>query len=81
MAGAGDPHGAVIASNGGDVLFVADRIGPIHRTPASPDAAEFDEIAGDLPQFLDHIRRCVLGFMETGTPPGDLLRVVRLSRP
>ncbi|MFE2316503.1 hypothetical protein ACFXC8_25800 [Streptomyces sp. NPDC059441] len=69
---ADDPHGMVIASNGGGVLYVADWGGAIHRSrSASLDDAEFDKLADDLPQFLDHIRRCVVSFVETGAT-GDL---------
>jgi hypothetical protein len=32
---------------------------------------EFDKLADDLPQFLDHIRRYVVSFVETGAT-GDL---------
>ncbi|MFF1687709.1 MULTISPECIES: hypothetical protein [unclassified Streptomyces] len=58
---ADDPLGMVIASNGGGLLYVADWGGAIHRSrSASLDDAEFDRVADDLPQFLDHIRRCVV---------------------
>lgn len=69
---ADDPHGMVIASNGGGILYVADWGGAIHRTrTTSLDDAEFDKVADGLPQFLDHIRCCVVSFVETGAP-GDL---------
>jgi hypothetical protein len=46
--------------------------GAIHRSrSASLDDAEFDKVADDLPQFLDHIRRCVVSFVEVGAI-GDL---------
>ncbi|MGW3661349.1 Tn3 family transposase [Streptomyces sp. NPDC005151] len=46
--------------------------GAIHRSrSASLDDAEFDKVADDLPQFLDHIRRCVVSFVEAGAI-GDL---------
>ena len=64
---ADDPHGIVIASNGGGILYVADWGGSIHRSrTASLDDAEFDKVADNLPEFLDHIRRCVVRFVETG---------------
>ena len=67
-----DPHGMVIASNGGGILYVADWGGAIHRSrTASLVDAGFDRVADDLPQFLDHIRRWVVNFVETGDP-GDL---------
>lgn len=69
---ADDPHGMVIASNGGGILYVADRGGAIHRSgTASLDGAKFDKAADNLPQFLDHVRRCVVRFVETGET-GDL---------
>ncbi|MGW4108268.1 hypothetical protein [Streptomyces sp. NPDC004976] len=55
----------VIASNGEGLRYVADRGGAIHRS-ASPDEGEFDRIADGLPQFLDHLRRCVVTFARTG---------------
>ncbi|MEU3793919.1 hypothetical protein AB0F07_29635 [Streptomyces fructofermentans] len=67
-----DPDGVVIASNGGGILYVAERGGAIHRSrTASLDSAEFDKVADSLPQFLDHVRRCVVRFVETGET-GDL---------
>ncbi|MFB8305927.1 SMI1/KNR4 family protein [Kitasatospora purpeofusca] len=67
-----DRHGMVIASNGGGILYVADRGGAIHRSrTASLDDAEFDKVANSLPEFLDHLRRCIVGFVETGST-GDL---------
>ncbi|MFI9724390.1 hypothetical protein ACIHFE_32940 [Streptomyces sp. NPDC052396] len=69
---ADDPHGMVIASNGGGILYVADRGGAIHRSrTASLDDAEFDKVTDNLSEFLDHIRRCVVRFAETGAT-GDL---------
>ncbi|MFH8485007.1 SMI1/KNR4 family protein [Streptomyces longisporoflavus] len=66
---ADDPHGTVIGSNGGGILFVADRGGVIHRSrTASTDGGEFDRIADTLPDFLDLIRRSVVRFVETGEP-------------
>lgn len=62
----------VIASNGEGLRYVADRGGAIHRSrSASPDEGEFDRIADGLPQFLDHLRRCVVTFARTGAV-GDL---------
>lgn len=64
---ADDPHGMVIASDGGGIQFVADWGGAIHRSrTASLDEAEFDRVADNLPQFLDVIRQCVTRFIETG---------------
>ncbi|WP_329043543.1 hypothetical protein OHT61_32425 (plasmid) [Streptomyces sp. NBC_00178] len=72
VAGAGDAHGIVIASNGGGILYVADRGGAIHRSRiASLDDADLDKVADSLPQFLDHVRRSVIRFVETDEP-GDL---------
>jgi hypothetical protein len=69
---ADDPHGLVIASNGGGILYAADRGGAIHRSrTASLDGAEFDKVADNLPRFLEHVRRCVVRFVETGET-GDL---------
>ncbi|GGV26514.1 hypothetical protein GCM10010277_08150 [Streptomyces longisporoflavus] len=69
LPGADDPHGMVIGSDGGGILFVADRSGMIHRSrTASTDAGEFDRAADNLPDFLDLIRRSVLRFAETGEP-------------
>lgn len=69
---ADDFLGMVIASNGGGVLYAADWGGAIHRSrSASLVDAEFDKVAGDLPQFLDRIRRCVVSFVEAGAI-GDL---------
>jgi hypothetical protein len=69
---ADDPHGMVIASNGGGILYVADWGGAIHRSrTASLDDAEFDKVADNLPEFLGHLRRCVVRFAETGAT-GDL---------
>ncbi|MEU6763887.1 SMI1/KNR4 family protein [Streptomyces sp. NPDC046853] len=66
---ADDPHGMVIGSDGGGILFVADWGGVIHRSrTASLDAAEFDRVADDFPEFLDLIRRSVTRFVETGEP-------------
>ncbi|MFD9325843.1 SMI1/KNR4 family protein [Streptomyces sp. NPDC060065] len=66
---ADDPHGMVIASDGGGFLFVADWGGVIHRSrTASLDEGEFDMVAEDLPQFLELIRRSVARFVETGEP-------------
>ncbi|MGW6056071.1 hypothetical protein [Streptomyces sp. NPDC055189] len=66
---ADDPHGMVIGSDGGGILFAADRDGVIHRSrTASADAAEFDRVADGLPQFLDLIRRSVTRFAATGEP-------------
>jgi hypothetical protein len=63
---ADDPQGMVIASNGGGILYVADWGGAIHRSrSASVDDGEFDKIADGLPQFLDAIRRRVVGFVKT----------------
>lgn len=59
----------VIGSDGGGILFVADRGGAIHRSrTASLDEAEFDRVAGGLPEFLDLLRRSVARFVETGEP-------------
>jgi hypothetical protein len=64
---ADDPHAIMIASNGGGILYVADWGGSIHRSQtASLDEAEFDKVADDLPQFPDHIRRCVVRFVDRG---------------
>ncbi|MGW4204911.1 hypothetical protein [Streptomyces sp. NPDC004726] len=69
---ADDPHGMVIASNGGGIFYVADRGGAIHRSrTASLDGAEFDKVADNLPRFLEHVRRCVVLFVESGET-GDL---------
>ena len=69
---ADDPHGMVIASNGAGVRYVADWGGAIHRSrTASLDDGEFDMVADNLQEFLDHMRRCVLRFVETGAT-GDL---------
>lgn len=69
---ADDPHRVVIATNGGGILYVADRGGAIHRSrTASLDSAEFDKVADNLPQFLDHVRRYVVRFVESGET-GDL---------
>ncbi|MGE6738420.1 hypothetical protein ACQKIP_47065, partial [Streptomyces sp. NPDC059900] len=66
---ADDPHGMVIGSDGGGILFVADWGGAIHRSQtASSHAAEFDRVAEDFPEFLDLIRRSVVRFAETGEP-------------
>ncbi|MFJ8827628.1 SMI1/KNR4 family protein [Streptomyces sp. NPDC102467] len=66
---ADDPHGMVIGSDGGGILFVADWGGAIHRSrTASLDEAEFDRVANDLPEFLDLLRRSVARFVETGEP-------------
>lgn len=72
LSEADGPHGMVIASNGGGILYVADRGGAIHRSrSASLDDAEFDKVADTLPEFLEHVRRCVVRFVETGET-GDL---------
>ncbi|MFF7275136.1 hypothetical protein [Streptomyces griseorubiginosus] len=64
---ADDPHGMVIASNGGGNLYVADWGGAIHRSrTASMEDAEFDKIADSVPEFLDHMRNCVVRFVRTG---------------
>lgn len=69
---ADDPHGMVIASNGGGILYVADWGGAIHRSrTATVDDSEFDRVADNLPDFLDHMRRSVVHFVETGAT-GDL---------
>ncbi|MGW1728196.1 SMI1/KNR4 family protein [Streptomyces sp. NPDC002306] len=69
---ADDPHGVVIATNGGGIVYVADRGGAIHRSrTASLDSAEFDRVADNLPQFLDQVRRYVVRFVESGET-GDL---------
>ncbi|WP_329042218.1 hypothetical protein OHT61_28850 [Streptomyces sp. NBC_00178] len=69
---ADDPHGIVIASDGGGISYVADRGGAIHRSrTASLDDADFDKVADNLPQFLDHVRRSIIRFVETAEP-GDL---------
>ncbi|MEU6676391.1 SMI1/KNR4 family protein [Streptomyces sp. NPDC046925] len=66
---ADDPHGMVIGSDGGGILFVADWGGVIHRSrTASLDAADFDRVADDFPEFLELIRRSVTRFVETGEP-------------
>lgn len=66
---ADDPHGMVIGSDGRGIPFVADWGGVIHRsrTP-SPDEAEFDRVAEDLPEFLELIRWSAARFAETGEP-------------
>lgn len=66
---ADDPHGMVIGSDGGGILFVAGWGGVIHRSrTASLDEAEFDRVAEDLPEFLGLIRGSVARFVETGEP-------------
>lgn len=70
---ADDPHGTVIGSDGGGLLFVADWGGVIHRSrTASPEVGEFDRVADDLPEFLDLLRRSVVHFVRTGEPGGYL---------
>jgi hypothetical protein len=69
---ADDPLGMVIASNGAGHLYVADWGGAVHRSrTASLDEPEFDQVADNLPEFLDRLRHCVLAFAVTGEP-GDL---------
>ncbi|GAV43952.1 hypothetical protein F3K43_26470 [Streptomyces sp. LBUM 1476] len=66
-SGADDPHGMVIASNGGGALYVADRGGAIHRPTLQ---GEFVEVAGSFPKFLDQVRRHVVRFAESGSVNG-----------
>ena len=77
---ADDPHGMVIASNGGGNLYVADWGGAIHRSrTASMEDAEFDKIADSVPEFLDHMRNCVVRFVKTGAT-GEFQRSIGRDR-
>ncbi|MFE3855213.1 hypothetical protein ACFXPN_29275 [Streptomyces griseorubiginosus] len=77
---ADDPHGMVIASNGGGNLYVADWGGAIHRSrTASMEDAKFDKIADSVPEFLDHMRNCVVRFVRTGAT-GELQRSIGRDR-
>lgn len=63
-----DFMGMVIASSGAGVLYVADWGGAVHRCrTASPDDGEFDQIDDSFPEFLDRVRRWVVGVAATGT--------------
>lgn len=77
---ADDPHGMVIASNGGGNLYVADWGGAIHGSrTASMEDAEFDKIADSVPEFLDHMRNRVVRFVKTGAT-GEFQRSIGRDR-
>lgn len=63
-----DPHGMVIGSDGGGILFVADWGGAIHRSRAASVDSGFDQVADALPDFLDLLLQSAIRFAATGEP-------------
>ncbi|MGW0818262.1 SMI1/KNR4 family protein [Streptomyces viridiviolaceus] len=61
--------GLVIGSNGGGLTYLAGLDGRVHRTrAASLDEPEFDQVAGDLRQFLELLEVSLTRFVTEGEP-------------
>jgi hypothetical protein len=63
--------GVFFAADGGGIYFTIAADGTVHRSATASRTSTFEQVAFNLGDFLDQLRRAVIRFVTTGQP-GDL---------